>query len=461
MNRGLQRRVVVALVLPVLLFIAAPALRAQNPFGNTAVTRSASGQFVVSASAEVSPLFRRPDFSGNTNILALQAPWLVVSAERFRTVLWRELGISPNASWRGKIFITLHPARTLDEEVVIAPRPFVQVWDCALELPDLLDRNRYARAMSAVVLLELANRGTPVTARPAELPAWLVDGLAREVAESDEVQAILSAPTKSVNGIAETRLDRKQRGLDPLAVTRHALQQSSALSFDQMSWPTDTQMDDRDGGVYFASAQLFLHELLDLKNGPAKMRTFISQLVNYQNWQSAFFSAFRENFRTPLEVEKWWSLRVIDFIARDPGPRWTVAVSRQNLDAVLTVPVGVRYASNSLPQRADISLQRTVQSFSGEQRTVILQNKLRDLELTQLRLAAPLAPLADGYRRALAEFLGYRTGQNGVLVAPRRVSHFQSRGSLKKLLQTLDALDARRQTVEAGLDKRALPVPTP
>jgi Zn-dependent protease with chaperone function len=112
-----------------------------------------------------------------------------------------------------------------------------------------------------------------------------------------------------------------------------------------------------DGGMYLASAQLFIHDLLALKAGPDKIRALLAQLAAHENWQSAFFTAFREDFRRPLDVEKWWALRVVSFAARAPGPQWTPAVSRDKLDAALAVPVNIRYASNSLPSYAEISLQ--------------------------------------------------------------------------------------------------------
>ena len=220
-------------------------------------------------------------------------------------------------------------------------------------------------------------------------------------------------------------------------------------------------MNGDDGGVYFGSAQLFVDSLLDLKGGPEKIRSFLSQLSSCENWQTAFFRAFQENFRTPLEVEKWWALRVVAFVAREPGPRWTVAVSRQKLDELLTVPVGVRYASNSLPMRTEISLQSAIQTFGASQRNAILETKLRDLELTQLRLAPQLAVLADGYRGVLAEFLGERKRKAGSHVAPKRNIAKPSKATVAATLKNLDALDERRRAVEAGLDKQALPFRTP
>ena len=65
----------------------------------------------------------------------------------------------------------------------------------------------------------------------------------------------------------------------------------------------------------------------------------------------------------------------------------------------------MRTASNALPAHAEISFQAVIRNFDRPQQAAILQAKLRDLELSQLRMAPPFAVLTDGYRRALADYL--------------------------------------------------------
>jgi hypothetical protein len=203
--------------------------------------------------------------------------------------------------------------------------------------------------------------------------------------------------------------------------------------------------------VYRASAQLLVNELLGLKNGRAHLRAMLEALPDCYNWQMAFQRAFRENFPRPLDVEKWWALQVVGFIARDPGPRWTPAVSRDQLDEILSVPVEMRMASNALPAHIKISLQAVIRNWDRARQVAILQTKLRDLELAQLRMAAPLAVLTDGYRRALADYLGL-----GSRAAPllRRVKHpftSSSKTTVNDTLKKLDALDARRRAIESAI----------
>ena len=442
MNRS---RLVCALAAGLMSFLA--AARSESSWPQLDATHSVSGQFSISLAQNQNPYFRRPDIGTSTDLLQLEPSLLAISAERFKVALWREIGLAPNAAWSGKIFLALHPARLLDEPVSITAQPFINRWNYRLELPDLISRNRCARAFSAVMLLEIANRNALMGGRSAVIPAWLADGLAREILEAADTKVLLSAPTKTLDGIAQSRQDEKRRGVDSLAATRRVLQNFPALTFDQLSWPTDAQLNGNDGGVYLASAQLFVHDLLALKNGPANVLALLAQLPAHENWQTAFFAAFHENFQRPLDVEKWWALRVVSFATRAPGAQWTPAISRDRLNAALAVPVGIRYGSNSLPTHAEISLQAVLQNFPPERQVEIFQTKLRDLELIQLRVTPPLAAMADGYRQALADFLG--GSKKGVFHRP---------ASANATLKKLDALDARRRDVEAGLKLSPLPL---
>jgi hypothetical protein len=441
MNRP---RPVCALAAGLLFFLA--AARGQSSLLAPNTTSSVSGQFIVSTAPDSNPYFHRADAGTNAELLRLEPSLLAVSAERFKAALRAQLGLAADAPWSGKIFLVLRPAHSPDEPVTLTAQPFLREWNYRLELPDVVSRNRCARGFSAGLLLELANRNTPVNDRYAIPPDWLVDGLAREILESTDTKLILTAPVKNVNGIPQTRLDEKRRGVDPLAAARTVLQNFPALTFEQLCWPADAQMDGADGGVYLASAQLFVHDLLALKNGPAKVCALLAELPAHENWQSAFFAAFGENFRRPLDVEKWWSLRVVRFAMRAPGPRWTPAVSRDRLNAALAVPVNVRYSSNALPSYAEISLQAVLQNFSPDRQVEIFQTRLRDLDLIQLRLTPELAPVADGYRQVLADFLGER----------KKTARHRPAGTAATTKQ-LDALDARRREVESNLKLSALP----
>jgi hypothetical protein len=400
---------------------------------------SISGQFIVNGTAQFSPLVSSPRIAADTNLVRLEPALLAVSAERIKDLLWNRLEINKDTPWRGQIFLVLHPARSSDEDITIFSRHSANGWSYQVQMPDVLSRTHFAQAMTGVLLLEFANRNAP--SHSAEIPAWLTDGLSQRLLAAGSPEFILSSPDKVVNGLPATRIDVTERGMDSLAAARRVLRNSPALTFEELSWPTDAQLNGNDGGAYRASAQVFTDALLDLKNGPAHLRAMLESLPQFYNWQLAFQSAFRAEFPRPLDLEKWWALQVVNFAAHDPGPGWTPEVSREKLDEILSVPVEMRTASNSLPAHAEISLQAVIRNLDAAQQTEILQTKLRDLGLAQLRVAPQFAALTDSYRRAVTDYLG----QNGKSATPNRhVKKIGANDTLKKL----DALDAQRRTIE-------------
>jgi hypothetical protein len=436
-----------AVLLGLLLSLA--GAKGQFSFADPNAVRSVSGQFVVSSASAGPSFFRNPAIAADTNVLRLEPALLAVAAERFKISLWRQLGLASDAPWSGKVFLVLHPARALDETVTVASEPFINHWNYRVEFPAALAKTRYARALSAVLLLEIANRTAKSDSHGAEVPAWLVDGFAQQVLAADGERVLLSAPAKKTGGLPVSRLDQTEHDFDPLAAARRVLQNLPVLTFDQLSWPTEAQLDGADGGAYFASAQLFLHDLLALKNGPEKLRTLLAELPAHLNWQTAFFTAFGDDFKRPLDVEKWWALRVVNFATRAPGPRWTTEASRDRLAELLSVPVEFRNGSNALPDHAEISLQAALQHLNPVQRDEVLQTKLRDLALVELRLAPPFGDLADGYRLALAGFLGEQKMPAPVSVTNKRAATMNRKASLAATLKKLDALDRRRREAEA------------
>jgi hypothetical protein len=422
------------------------AARAQFSPAETGSAHSTSGQFIVSGGQAVSPLAGQPAIATNADLVRIEPALLAVSAERLKESFRRQLGISQSASWSGQIFLALHPAQSPDENVTIISARFLKNWNYRVELPDIVSRTRLARALTGVLLLEFAGRNAQ--SHPAEIPAWLTDGLSQQLSAGDATENLLSLPDKAVNGMAFTDIAVIQRGIDPLAGARQVLKNSPALTFEQLSWPDDAQVSGADGGAYRASAQLFVSDILKMKDGPANLRTMLETLPQFYNWQTAFQNAFREDFPTPLDVEKWWALQVVDFAARDPGPQWTPAASRDHLDEILSVPVEMRETSNSLPAQAEVSLQAVIRNFDSGQQTSIFQTKLRDLELAQFRMAAPLAVLTDAYRRAIENYLN-----ENELASPstKHASPSSPKNGMGETLKKLDALDAKRRTIEDAI----------
>jgi len=420
------------------------------------MARSISGQFIVHGSSQFSILAVSPEIATDTNFVRLEPALLAVSAERIKDLLWHRLEIKLNTPWRGQIYLVIHPAQSLDESVTIVSRQTINGWDYRVELPDVLSRTRFTRALTGGLLLELANRDA--RSRSAEIPAWLTDGFAQQLLAAGSPEFILSSPATIVNGMPEARINATQRGLDSLAAAQAVLKKNPPLTFEQLSWPDAAQLDGGDGGAYRASAQVFVSSLLALKNGPQRMCAMLESLPNYYNWQFAFQSAFRTDFPRTLEVEKWWALQTAGFAVRDPGSLWTPAASQVRLAELLSVPVEMRAASNSLPAPAEISLQTAIRSLDFNWQTTIFQDKLRDLGLARLRMAPQFAALAEAYRHALASYLGELPTATPASNRHGRSSSAPSMAVAGRALKKLDELDARRRAIEsnAGLQTSLL-----
>lgn len=402
---------------------------------------SASGQFLVTGTQETSPLDLMPEIATNNSFVRLEPALLAVSADRVRNSLMQKLGLDSHAPWTGKIYIALRPARSLDENVTIYPSRFENTWVYHVAIPDVLPRDRLVRALTSVLLLEYANRNAGE--HSADIPSWLVEGFSWELLAENLHEDIISAPDQTIGGIPTDLVSQTARNMDSLAAARIVLQDYSVLTFSQMSWPTDLQLSNDDGGQYHASAQLFVDKLLALPGGGAKMRAMLSSLPRYYNWQTAFETAFRENFRSLLDVEKWWALKSVVFCSQSPGPQWTLATSREKLDEILSVAVACRSTSNSMPTYAVVSLQRVIQNFNDTLQRQILQAKLRDIELAQLRVSPSLAVLTAEYRNAIAGYLGETPVKRNGTTARQSPKIISASDTIK----ILDSLDAQRRSI--------------
>ncbi|HEV2319599.1 MAG TPA: hypothetical protein VGV18_07605 [Verrucomicrobiae bacterium] len=433
---------VVALMAYFVLLVWPQAALAGASAPGIITANSDSGQFVVVGVPQTSPLASLPQIVTNQAFARLDPALLAVSAERIKNSLLTKMGVDSDLMQGGTIYLTLQPARALDENVAVFPTRFGGHWIYHVVLPDVLPRERLARALTSVFLMDYANRNGGD--HLAQVPGWLIEGLSEEVLAETMQDVILSVPDQTVDNIPVDRVSFTERGIDPLASARAILQTYSILTFQQLCWPTDLQLSDEDGGVYRASAQLFVDQLLDLRGGSLKLRAFLDALPRFYNWQTAFFSAFHANFAEPLGVEKWWALQTVVFDAPSPGPQWTASVSRQRLDEILSVAADFRSTSNSLPVRAQISLQDVIKNFNSAVQTDILQAKLHDLEVAQFRMAPSLAVLAAEYRNALAGYLGEAEVSRSGAIVDKSSSRVVS---ARETLRVLNVLDARRRSI--------------
>ncbi|HEY1661392.1 MAG TPA: hypothetical protein VGI03_03145 [Verrucomicrobiae bacterium] len=427
--------------------------RAGVQFPMLVSTRSNSGEFAVMSANQVSPLADSLMVKTNAQLVRLQPALLAVSAEHIKDSMDQRLGIAPS-KWNGQIYLALRPAQSPDENVTIMSSRFNGAWMYRVDLPDVISRVRLIRALSGAVLLEYANQAAGE--HSAEIPRWLAEGLSQELLEDVSPEIVSLSPGKFVNGYPEDRLVKNDFGLNPLSHTREVLKGSTPLTFDELSWPTDAQLSGGDGGVYGASAQLFVADLLTLRDGAANLRVMLQSLPKFYNWQLAFRSAFRNDFHTPVDLEKWWALQTVDFVSRDTDLQWSPRISREKLDEILAVPIDYRTGSNNLPLHAEISLQRLISNFDSQHQAEILQEKVRELNLAQIEMAPQYAALNGQYRQILSDYLN----ENPRATVSHWVKHAPQRTRPGKVLEKLNILDAQRRALENALDGAAQPILT-
>jgi hypothetical protein len=417
-----------------------------QPLPKLTVIGSASGQFFVSARAFY-PSPHSIDLASGPNMVSLEPALLAVSCERVKQELLRELSLPDQ--WQGKIFVALRPARTAADPISVVPERLGGNWDCGVELPDALNRDRFVEAVVRACLLEIANRSA--ADRSAEIPEWLAQGLTRQLLGSSAIKLLLPAPRTKENGLSVTRevvdfsdAPRKSGSLtlnrNPLSEALETLQTNRPLTFDELSWPTETQLSADGAAVYSSSAQLFVHELLRLKNGAASLRAMLAEMPDYLNWQLAFLDAFHGAFQEPLDVEKWWALQVAEFSGRDVLHLLTPEESGRQLDALFELPIEVQLGP-APPMRANTTFQTVIRGWSRAQQLPLLKKKLWELDLLRLRVAPDFMPLLDDYRQTLQDYYRRRTDVLRESPLPDKM--------IQEVTSRLDALDSQRAKMRA------------
>ena len=411
---------------------------AQLSGADTVALHSHSGQFVVCARG--SPAGARMPASNlrtNANYIRLEAPLVTVSCERIKQLVWRDLQTA--SPWQGKIYIVLRPQSDEDPRIDIASARFKDEAQYRVELPRMVERGAYARAITQVVLMELADR-TAGNHEPG-IPFWLSEGLARRLMAANEQEIILTPVGSGAANLGlPSNFITENRG-NPLEAAHNLLRAGQPLTFEQLSWPTAAQLAGEPDPVYRASAQCFVSELLETRDGPARIRAMLSELPRRYNWQFALLSAFQPDFKELLDVEKWWALRVLRFTGREMSQTWTVEDSLAKLDALLRAPVEVRASANQMPTRAEVTLQTIIREWDRERQTAALRATMRDLDLIRLRLAPQVAPLAGEYRSILEAFLSERDQAVFARLWRRKTAPVQV---VDKAVRQLDSLDANR-----------------
>jgi hypothetical protein len=414
-------------------FVAGARAQTASPFS---MARSVSGQFVV-VDVRNNP-GQRPSawwLGTNASLLPLEPSFLAVSAERIKQELQYELGA--DTSWRGKIQLVIRPAQSDDEMVRIVSERFSTSWGYRVELPHYIERTRFVRSMVQVLLQEMANRNAGE--RSAEIPAWLIEGLAQQVARARGGSLLLAPPTTAVGSLMITPTVTDASEHEYTRAARRILRENTPLTIEQLSWPANGQVTN---AVYQLNAQVFVMELLRLENGAKSLRRMIANLGQCYNWQTAFFSAFNPHFTRQLDLEKWWALQMVNFTGRDIGQFWTVEESQEKIGQVLRAPVALRRSETDAPAYAGVALQTVIREWDMDQQTWTLRQKVRELEIARLRVSPDFMAWVQDYKRVLEDYLLQRE-RSSISLADARNPRPATRKLVKETCVKLDNLDRR------------------
>jgi hypothetical protein len=392
--------------------------------------RSQSGQFMVRGLPLGTPV---SGFSTSTvPYLRLDPTLTAVSLERIRQALVEDM-LGLRTKWRGLITVVTQPVKEDNPPVRISSVRYTDGWGYRVELPERTDKEQFIDVAVRVILTEIANRAA--TAREAEMPPWLAEGLSAEL----QAGALLTLALEPA-----PPMDRSGRKADPMRSMREILRRRPALKFDELNMPTAEQVSGGNAELYRACAHLFVHELLRLRGGREALRDMLVRLPENLNWQTTFLRSFASHFPRLIDADKWYALNVAHVSGRDPMSVWPLETTWKQLEDILATKVQVRLAANELPIDTTVTLQRIVTEWEFARQQPVLSQKVERLLALRPRASPELVELVDGYARALQSYASGRPPK----FKPSPLATGETKRlppAVRNLLQQLDDLDARRQ----------------
>jgi hypothetical protein len=383
---------------------------------------SQSRQFVVHASGKKMAAEKTP-----VGAVEVVPELLVVTAERVKQALAGEIPAlnGPHT----QIHIGVVDSAGAGSMVGVASQRYADGWRYNVAVPRVVEEARLVKGLISVLVLEYANRGAE---RGAELPAWLTEGLAEEL--------LFSVGPKLVVGRSPNAWEASTRDLHHW--TREMLRTNATPSFQDLTTALVPPRGSAQEGIYLAGTHLLVHSLLDMPNGRQNFAKFLQALSRTWNWQTAFREGF--GFARALDVEKWWSLTIVEFTTRDQRQAWASDMSVRKLDELLMTRVEYRGATNALPETRLVDLDTIFDESNAPLLTEALNDKITQLSYTAPHMTPQVGALALEYKNVFESFLKRR---DGVQVRPglRTTTAAQKQALVVETVRRLGALDQRRR----------------
>jgi hypothetical protein len=399
---------------------------------------SESGQFIVHGRAGQKSAPRTASAKG-APVIHLEPQLAAVTAERVKRAFLQELGLQDTYS--DKVHMVLLDFAPPDQPIEILSKIYSGSFQYEIIMPSSLPEARMMRALVRVLLLDYADRGRN---HAAEIPAWLIEGLTRQLESGVNPSYVVNKRPSTVELLGYDRLHRSRAFFQtnaPLTILE--------LSFAERSTPTDRER-------FEASAHLLVYELLRMQHGRALLASFVQALPSALNWQTAFLAVYREHFHSPLELEKWWMLNWVDVRNRQQHQAWSEPVSLERLDGLLLTRMELRLHASDIPKKADATLQEVLYSTDFGVQKRIINEKLQQIFFLSLNLDPDVLSLAGRYDELLRSYVHKRTLndlQPGLKSDPEQRLQALLKStinSLNELDKTRAALRARQKTLASG-----------
>jgi hypothetical protein len=351
------------------------------------------------------------------------------------------------------VHVVVLPRSRPEQPIQVVSHVYNDGFQYQVGMPGFLESSRMIKGFVQVVLQEFANRGSH---RNAELPTWLVEGMNRQLRSTLAATPVLEQKPLNSAGAFLARPQVKI-GFDRLGSTRVFFLTNSPLTIQDLSFSNLPALSDLERKRYESSAHFLVYELLQLRGGPLLMAAFIQSLPHALNWQTAFFSVYRQFFHTPLDLEKWWMLRCVEVQNRKGHQLWNTATSLDRFGALLRTPTEFRASTNSIPERREATLQQVLAQFDFGVQKDILAQKLQQIFFISVNLSPEVTPLASAYEQAIEGYLEKRALND---YQPTLKSDPEQRLELlvKSTSKALDQLDQAREDIRAGRTPKLPPV---
>jgi len=414
-----------------------------QPGANVVSAKSASGQFIAYAPRQDGlpiAILQPSGIPGQFNLtptertnsdsrLRLDPFLLVMYCERIKESLLSALG--RRDEWHGNIILLVHPGLPEDQGPVLEGIYGPRGWNYRLSLPSPIETNLLFSAVVKALLTETANRHAGE--HSAEIPLWLLAGLSAHL-QADSLPTLL-LPLQS-------RINTNQIKLPALEAVRGQLRRQTPLTFQELCWPEPEKVAGTNYSLYSACAQVFVEELLQLKDGNRCLGAMIDKLPQHLNWQPSFLEAFSPFFSQLVDVEKWWGLACVNFTGVDFASRFSPTDSWHKLQQALDVPVQVHFSPDTLPAEAEITLQEVISTWEPAQASAALQRAFEKLLLLRPQMTPELQPLLDAYLLTLQTYVD--SSRPAISAGMARNLPSSAALSRNAACRKLNALDAQR-----------------